>query len=234
MAAPQSGSPTQGYYNQDQDQSEPYGEQPQPDYEEGESSVQGGPPNASGAAARRKRQYAGQAYEFGTGANAALGGQQPGGVAYPAPPPAGPGYGGYGQQAQQPAYQQPAYQQPAYQQPAYGDGPAAPAQVRPSSYGQPPPGVGGYQPPEAGYPTQGAPPPQSAMSNITHGMNSLGFGGQQQQPPQQMPQRPHLNQLFPSDLLNQPFNVSELDVPPPPIVLPQNVSQVFKSGNSHH
>jgi len=27
-------------------------------------------------------------------------------------------------------------------------------------------------------------------------------------------------------LLNQPFNVSELDLPPPPIILPPNVSSL--------
>jgi hypothetical protein len=33
-----------------------------------------------------------------------------------------------------------------------------------------------------------------------------------------------LNQLYPTDLLNTPFNVAELDYPPPPAILPQNVS----------
>jgi protein transport protein SEC24 len=32
-----------------------------------------------------------------------------------------------------------------------------------------------------------------------------------------------LNQLYPTDLLNQPFNVAELDYPPPPAILPPNV-----------
>lgn len=38
-----------------------------------------------------------------------------------------------------------------------------------------------------------------------------------------MPRAGPLNQLYPTDLLNQPFNVSELDLPPPPIILPPNV-----------
>ncbi|KAI9870514.1 MAG: COPII subunit, partial [Pleopsidium flavum] len=53
----------------------------------------------------------------------------------------------------------------------------------------------------------------------------MGMGGQtQQQPPTHSQHRPQLNQLYPTDLLNQPFNVSELDLPPPPIILPPNSS----------
>ncbi|KAA8566584.1 hypothetical protein EYC84_009130 [Monilinia fructicola] len=33
-----------------------------------------------------------------------------------------------------------------------------------------------------------------------------------------------LNQLYATDLVNQPFNVAELDLPPPPIILPPNSS----------
>ncbi|KAF2102047.1 COPII component protein [Rhizodiscina lignyota] len=43
---------------------------------------------------------------------------------------------------------------------------------------------------------------------------------QQQMPPQQTP----LNQLYPSDLIGQPFQVQELDLPPPSINLPPNTS----------
>lgn len=48
------------------------------------------------------------------------------------------------------------------------------------------------------------------------------------QPPQaavapQAPRPVPLNQLYPTDLLTQPFNVAELDYPPPPIVLPPGV-----------
>ncbi|KAF2271666.1 COPII component protein [Westerdykella ornata] len=53
-------------------------------------------------------------------------------------------------------------------------------------------------------------------------------GYQQPIPQQVQPQAPaaaaHLNQLFPSDLIQQPFNVLELDQPPPPINLPVNTS----------
>jgi protein transport protein SEC24 len=54
----------------------------------------------------------------------------------------------------------------------------------------------------------------------------MNIGGQAQQPQGAQPPRPAvLNQLYPTDLLSQPFNVSELDLPPPPIALPPNVSQ---------
>jgi protein transport protein SEC24 len=43
--------------------------------------------------------------------------------------------------------------------------------------------------------------------------------------PQAVPQRvPVLNQLYPTDLLNQPLAVKELDYPPPAAILPPNVS----------
>ncbi|KAJ3566134.1 hypothetical protein NPX13_g7252 [Xylaria arbuscula] len=61
-------------------------------------------------------------------------------------------------------------------------------------------------------------------------MAGMSIGGpqqppipQQQQQPAQQPRLP-LNQLYPTDLLNQPFNVSELDLPPPPCILPLNAS----------
>jgi len=52
-------------------------------------------------------------------------------------------------------------------------------------------------------------------------MHLSGHPGQAQ--PQQPARFGPLNQLYPTDLMSQPFNVSELDLPPPPIVLPQNV-----------
>ena len=198
MSAPQSGYPPQGHPEYAQ---EPYGGT-QPGYEGTTSPVQGDPQVGS-AAGRKKRQYAGQAYDFGAGANSALGGQHPGG-SYPGPP--AQGFGAYGQPPQQPAY---------------GANPPAQLQAGAPGYGQPPPTVGGYQPPEAGYPNHGATSMLGGMGGITQGMSNLGVGAQ----PQQMQQRPVLNQLFPTDLLNQPFNVSELDLPPPPIILPPNVSR---------
>jgi protein transport protein SEC24 len=98
---------------------------------------------------------------------------------------------------------------------------------------QPP--VGGYQAPDGYYSAAGAggaaPAGPGGVAAIGQGMASmhLGPGGQAQQPQQQPQQmRPvSLNQLYPTDLLNQPFNVSELDLPPPSIVLPLNVSIVL-------
>jgi protein transport protein SEC24 len=57
-------------------------------------------------------------------------------------------------------------------------------------------------------------------------MAGMQMGGQPQQPQMAQAARPAvLNQLYPTDLLTQPFNATELDLPPPPIILPQNVSE---------
>ncbi|MCJ1421990.1 COPII subunit [Xylographa parallela] len=210
--AQQPGYPPQGYANP-----EDMNNGVHPGYDGAAS-----PPNADGtqattAAGRRKRQYAGQAYDFGAGANSALGGQQQGGGSFSSPP--GVGYEGYNPQVEQ----------ASYQQPSYGGEFAAPAAVGQPSYGQPAPPVGGYQAPDAGYPAQGAP---SAMGGITQGMGNMGISGQPLQGQGQAQQRPHLNQLYPTDMLNQPFNVAELDLPPPPIVLPPN-SAVTPSPNAN-
>jgi protein transport protein SEC24 len=65
------------------------------------------------------------------------------------------------------------------------------------------------------------------VGGITQGMGQMGLGGpgQAAAQPQAAATRPMaLNQLYPTDLLNQPFNVAELELPPPPIILPPNVS----------
>ncbi|PHH79407.1 hypothetical protein CDD80_4860 [Ophiocordyceps camponoti-rufipedis] len=173
-------------------------------------------PDASVAASapgkKKKRGYAAQAFDVGSGSNA---GQMPG-LGQPQPP-----YATHQQAPGYPAYPAPdAYQQPAYQQPAY-----------PQSYGSPQPGLqqqqpqppqqqsyGGYQAPDQGYPAPGA-------AAITQGMAGMQLGGQPQQHQlQQAPRAGPLNHLYPTDLMNQPFSVSELDLPPPPIVLPPNTS----------
>ncbi|KAK9415902.1 putative COPII component protein [Seiridium unicorne] len=199
-----------------------YGQQ-QPPYPDPASAgspppVPGAPPAGEGAAGKKKKRgYATQAFEFGAGGNAPAGGQTPGGL--PPQPGVGatPGVAGYpGQQDYQGGYAG----SPA---PAYG-GAAAPA-----GYGAPGgtpavPGVGGYQAPDAYYQGAGAPGAPQGVSGITAGMAGMNVGGQQaqQQPAQQA--RVALNQLYPTDLLNQPFNVSELDLPPPPCILPPNSS----------
>lgn len=207
MATPQPGYPPYGQPGHDINQQEHY-DGNQHEVPEATSPAQGGPPAAS-AAARRKRHYAGQAYDFGGGANSALGGQQPGGGAYPGPPAAG--------------YGQPMPQQ-AQAGPVYGSGPTSPAFGGAPAYGQQPPGVGGYQPPDPGYPSHGTPHAPPGVGGITQGMGNMNMGGQVQHQPQYAQGRLPMNQLYPTDLLNQPLNVSELDLPPPPIVLPPNVS----------
>ncbi len=208
MSVPQGGHPGQGYSGPD-----PYAQQPQ-QYEENHGQgypatnnpLPQGPPTGK----KGRRHYAGQAYDFGAGANSALGNQQLGGGTYPPGPAAG--YAGYSPQMPQPGFEQPAH--------GVGQAPmAAP------NYGQPAVETGGYQPPDPSYPTQGATSMVGGVGGITHQMGQMGMGGPTQQQPQMQSQhRPQLNQLYPTDLLNQPFNVSELDLPPPPIILPPNVS----------
>ncbi|KAH6653765.1 COPII component protein [Truncatella angustata] len=213
----------QGYGQFPQQQ---YGQQPP--YPDPDAASAGTPPPQAaqqpleGAAGKKKKRgYATQAFEFGAGGNAAAGGQAPGGI--PPPPGAGvPAAAGYpGQQDFQAGY-------PASTAPAYGGAPA------PAAYGAPgaspaAPGIGGYQAPDAYYQGAGAPGAPQGVSGITAGMAGMNMGaqpGQQQQQQQQSGQqaRVALNQLYPTDLLNQPFNVSELDLPPPPCILPPNSS----------
>lgn len=161
-----------------------------------------GPPAAGG---RKKRAYAGQAYEFGAGANAALGGQQQGGSA---------AYSGYSAQQDAAGYPQGGYQQqPAAVQ--QGQTPMYPHQDNTS--------MGGYQPPQPAYPTQ----PQPGVAGVTQQFGQMNMNQPPVAPQQQQQQMkgPPMNQLYPTDLSNTPFNVAELDYPPPPAVLPPNVSR---------
>ncbi|KAH8590875.1 hypothetical protein B0O99DRAFT_520657 [Bisporella sp. PMI_857] len=215
MAAPQEGYPPQGY------SSDPYAQQGQP--------LLAGSPPPTGAlqpegGKKKKRGYAQQAYDFG--GNSAL--------TQPQAPVGGGGFQHLG--AQDPAYgAYPAQQEYGAQ---YGAQPGAPVAGAPGNYGSPAPygaGVGGYQPPDAGYPGPGqAPPAPGGVAGITSGMGQMGLSGAQPvAQPQQAPGRPQvLNQLYPTDLLNQPFNVAELDLPPPPIILPSN-SSVTQSEHSN-
>ena len=212
MAAP----PNDGYgqYPQQQyGQEAQYSDQPPQAYD-----GQATPPPQPGAAyaapehgKKKKRGYATEAYGFGSGANAG---------ATPGPPGAGPpvpgaspalgpaqtaAYGGYPGQEFQAGY-------------------AAPAQ--PAPYGAPQPAVGGYQAPDAYYQPGVAQQQPQGVAGITAGMGGLNVGGGPAPAPQgpQQQGRLTLNQLYPTDLMNQPFNVSELDLPPPPCILPPNVS----------
>jgi protein transport protein SEC24 len=203
MAAPQGGYPPQDDYTQN-----PAEQQDQARHDAGSppDSAAGSVPASTAAGGRKKRAYAGQAYDFGAGANSALGGQQAGGGAYE---------GGFSQQAHEAGYPQGGYQQSA----------AAPAQT-PGIGHQPVAGVGGYQPPTPAYPVQ-----QAAMNSMTQQFGQMDMS--QKQAPSAPLSRPQaLNQLYPTDLLNSPFNVAELDYPPPPAILPPNVSgSVFVQGS---
>ncbi|KAM0696749.1 hypothetical protein Q7P36_003998 [Cladosporium allicinum] len=174
---------------------------------------------APAAGGKKKRAYAGQAFDFGSGANAGLAAAAPPGGQ---PPAAAAGAFGYpGQQAQQPAYGMP--QQPAYGQPGYVDPAAAqqPAYGQPAAYGQP-----GYDPANPGYPQQPT-PVQPGVQGVTQQFAQMGMGGQPPQQPQSVPQAAQrLNPLIPTDISmqGQPFHVSDLDQPPPPIILPPNSS----------
>ncbi|TPX09619.1 uncharacterized protein E0L32_009220 [Thyridium curvatum] len=210
MSAPGEG------YGQPQDQGQPYGQQsPYPDQQAYDAQPSPPPQVQAHHDKKKKRAYAAGAFDVGSGANAGVGGQAQGGAPfgaqYGAPQPPAAEYGGY------PAQQAP---QPGYPSQPYG----APQPGVPS----PAPGPG-YQAPDAyGYP--GSPAPLTpGLGGVTAGMGAMNLGPGQAPPPQQ-PQQPQqarvgpLNQLYPTDLLNQPFNVSELDLPPPPIMLPPNSS----------
>ncbi|KAJ5296080.1 hypothetical protein N7508_010901 [Penicillium antarcticum] len=178
MAAPQGGYPPQEGYGQPA-----YGT---PEPTQSPVHAQGAPPPAAGG--KKKRAYAGEAFDFGSGANAALGGQ----------PTAGGAYGAYPQQPQA----------AGYQQPAYG---ADPSQM------------------QAAAPAYGSPAVPD-VSQMTQQFGAMGMVEPHHMPPPQpvaqAPMRPQvqLNQLYPTDLRSQPFNVAELDYPPPPIILPPGTS----------
>ena len=210
MAAP----PNDGYGQfpqQPYGQESPYTDQPPQGYD-GQATP---PPQPGGAypvpdhGKTKKRGYATEAYGFGSGANAGATPGGPGPVgpgAVPAPGPQAPAYGGYPGQDFQPGYPSPA---------------------QPAPYGAPQPAAGGYQAPDAYYQPGVAQQQPQGVAGITAGMGGLNVGGPAPAPqgPQQQA-RIALNQLYPTDLMNQPFNVSELDLPPPPCILPPNVSFV--------
>lgn len=180
---------------------------------------------AGAAAKKKKRGYAAGAFEVGSGANAAVGGQVQGGTPQYGIPPMQQQAQAYG------SYPQPDAQQaaPAGYQYAQAYGAPQPA-AQPQ---QPQPGIyAGYQAPDQAYPASpaAAQPGAPGVSGITQAMGGMQLGGQPQpqqpQPPPggPLPRAGPLNHLYPTDLMNQPFSVSELDLPPPPIVLPPNVS----------
>ncbi|KAF2227799.1 hypothetical protein BDZ85DRAFT_228490 [Elsinoe ampelina] len=204
MAAPQGYQ--DGQYAQDGTQ--PYeGQQPA-----------GAPVPAGG---KKKRAYAGQAYDFGANTGAAAAPPAPGAPYGGAPvaQAAQPAYGGYPQQAAQPGFPAQGYADPNAQQPAAGQ-----------QYGQPQyDASAGYQAPQAGYPGPGQPAaPQGGVAGMTQQFGQMGFNNQQPaaQPQQAGQAMQRLNPLQPVDISVQgaPFHVSDLDLPPPPLILPPNSS----------
>lgn len=182
-----------------------YGQSQQPEqvYQDQPGQV----PETAAGGKKKKRAYAAGAFDVGSGANATVGGQ-PVGAQYGMPAPAGPAYGSYAEP----------------QQPLYGAQPGMPQQP---AYGQPQPYPDQTQPPQGVAPNVG---------DITHGMANMNTGGAPMQPAQmpQQPSRPSmLNTLYPTDLLSNAFNVAELDLPPPPIVLPSNVSAHATTGTRY-
>lgn len=212
MATPQppydgAPNPTDGQYPQDGG----YGQQP---------AAPAGP-------SKKKRGYAGQAYEFGAGGNAAPAGAPPAGSPYTGQPAPQAGYGGYGYQAQPAEAQQPQYGMPP--QPAYGAAPGVGSPVPQGGFQQPAYGAqGGYEAPAPGYPTPGQPGAPPGVAGMTQQFGQMGMGAQPPQPlpPQQQGVQMRLNPLQPVDISAQgaPFHVSDLDQPPPQIILPPNVS----------
>ncbi|OQO11370.1 Protein transport protein sec24 [Cryoendolithus antarcticus] len=183
------------------------------------------------AGGKKKRAYAGQAYEFGAGGNAAPGGQGAAG----AQPPAAVGYGGAAGYGAAPvgaaSYGQPASyggQQVPYGAPGSADPNATPI-AQPAGYGQPQYGQPQplYEAPQQGYPVQ-----TPGVAGVTQQFGQMGVGAQPlpaaQQPGLQGGLAPaqRLNPLVPVDISAQgaPFHVSDLDLPPPPIILPPNSS----------
>lgn len=214
MSAP----PGEGYGQDPGQQYGQYAEQPQ--YDEQQPLVQGGAPEVAGAGKKKKRGYAAGAFEVGTGGNAPGAGQVQGG---------GPQYGAQYGQPQPVEPQQPAAQGYQYPQQGY---PGQQPQQQQQQQQPPQPAYGGYQAPDQGYPTPGAAPGAApGVAGITQGVGGMQIGGQPQQPSVPASQLPRavLNQLYPTDLLNQPFNASELDLPPPSINLPPNVSPTHQN-----
>lgn len=211
MASGQPGYPPQGQGQYEQEAAQPYdGGAAQPAYDQ-QAAPAAGP--------KKKRAYAGQAFEFGVGANAA-GQQPPAGGVYAGAQPAAYGYGP--QQGQPMGYQQPGYGDAAAQVP---QAPGVGAPYAQPGYGAPAPSA--YQAPEAAYPAHGATSMlQGGVTGVTQQFSQMGMGMSQQPPaPAQAVPAMRLNPLQPVDISAQgaPFNVADLDLPPPPIILPPNV-----------
>jgi len=238
MAAPHQNHDDQQYQNglqyAEDGGSQAYDDQQQQQQQQQQAAAA----STTAAAGKKKRAYAGQAFDYGSGANVASQNGMYGGAN-------AMGAGNVGLQQQQPQYGQQPIQQQGYPQPAYG----APIDQAVPQYGQPQyDAQAGYQAPQAGYqasqpgyptsqnnysaPQNNYPTPQNnyvqpGMAAMTQQFGQMGVNSQQGlQQPMAMPQR--LNPLVPVDIGVQgaPFHVTDLDLPPPPLILPPNVSQL--------
>ncbi|KAI5793700.1 transport protein-like protein SEC24 [Peziza echinospora] len=135
-------------------------------------------PGQGATAGHRKRQYAAQAFEFGSGANAGIT-QAPNPSTVPYPPVGGGGPVGY------------------------------PEQFTPAT-------AGGYGPPQPGY--------DAPVAGMANQFGQMGIASQPQVVAPQLQKSQALNTLYTIDVTAQPFNAAELDLPPPPIILPPNSS----------
>ncbi|PHH76443.1 hypothetical protein CDD83_4257 [Cordyceps sp. RAO-2017] len=178
------------------------------------------------AGKKKKRGYAAQAFEVGAGANAAVPGQAHS---------LGQQYGQ--QHSAYTTYSQPNLQQPASPGFQQIQGLPTPQPVPQQTHQQYQGMHGVYQASDQVYPAPGQ-HEAVGVAGITHSMGGLQLAGQTQQQHQQPPlgaQAPRagpLNHLYPTDIMNQPFTVAELDLPPPPIMLPPNTS-VTPSANAN-
>lgn len=199
------------------------GQQPDPQAQQPYGDQQAAAPQEAAAPGKKKKRgYAAGAFDVATGANAGVGGQLQGAGQFGQPQqpqqPAAPQYG-YPQTEPNPAVQNYQYSAQNYidqqQQQSYAGGYQTADQSFQALTGQPV------------VPPPGAPIP-SGMAQVTQGMNNMQLGGQPQQQAPAQAARAAMNQLYPIDLLNQPFNATELDLPPPPINLPPNVSIILR------
>lgn len=180
---------------------------PQPD----EQQLQLAPGQETTAPRKKGRAYAQKAFEVGRGGNASLDGQ-------------------YGAGINAPNAQQGGYSAGNPYDAGSATDPGRQGAEQQFNYGQPQPQQQGYQQPDQGYqpPASQAYGPVQGHEQLNDRFEQMGLqGGGQPQTHQQYQsnQRVPMNKLYPSDLVNQPFNVAELDQPPPPIILPPNVSK---------
>lgn len=91
-------------------------------------------------------------------------------------------------------------------------------------YGAPQPAAFGGAAPGYGLSSPGIPMSPADPNALGQQFQQMNLGPQPVQVTPQMQQAPTQNQLFPSDLVQQPVLAHEIDQPPPPILLPSNLA----------